>query len=53
MAGRKSGNIGNQSVFKINTATNLEDLTNILMCFFLGKFIFGIHEYFQKSKKLN
>ena len=33
--------------------TNLEYLTDILMCFFLGKFISEIHEYSQKSEKFN
>ena len=36
---------------KLIVLTNLEDLTNILMCFFLGKFISKIHEYSEKSEK--
>ena len=37
---------------KLIVLTNLEDLTNILMCFFLGKFIPKIHEYSEKSENL-
>ena len=42
------------SVFlKLITLENLEDLTNILMCFFSGKFISEINDYSKKSQKFN
>ena len=36
---------------KLLPLTNIEDLKDILMCFFLGKFISEIQEYSQKSEK--
>ena len=38
---------------KLILMANLEDLNNILMCFFLGKFISKRHEYLQKFEKFN
>ena len=35
---------------KLIPLTTLDDLTDILMCFFLGKFIREIYEYSQKSE---
>ena len=46
------GNIRNKLRFsKLILLTYLEHITNILMCFFLGKFISEIHKYSQKSEK--
>ena len=37
---------------KLVLLTNLQYLTNILICFLLEKFISKIHEYLQKSENL-
>ena len=42
--------LGNRFL-KLILLTYLEHITNISMCFFLGKFISEIHEYSQKSEK--
>ena len=53
MQGRKeSGNIGNQSVFKINTASKCRRFNQYFDVFLFGKIHFR-NEYLQKSKKLN
>ena len=38
---------------KLILLINLGYLTDILMCFFLGKFISEIYEYSQKSEKFS
>ena len=38
---------------KLMLLTIVEHLTNILMCFLLGKFLSEIHEYLQKSEKFS
>ena len=47
------GNIGNESIFKINTTDKSRTFINILMHFFYRKFISEIHECVQKSEKFS
>ena len=47
------GNIGSESIFKINTTDKARTFTDILMRFFFRKFISEIHEYSQKSEKFS